>query len=79
VAAGAGRTEVPGTVAEQLPKALYRVTLDSGHEATRDGTSSAFSRVIGCSWRYRRGTFGADGLWSGSDSLTVHRRPSVQR
>jgi len=34
VAAGAGRTEVPGTVAEQLPKALYRVTLDSGHEVT---------------------------------------------
>jgi translation initiation factor IF-1 len=25
---------VPGTVAEQLPKALYRVTLDSGHEVT---------------------------------------------
>jgi translation initiation factor IF-1 len=34
VAAGADRTEVPGTVAEQLPKALYRVTLDSGHEVT---------------------------------------------
>jgi translation initiation factor IF-1 len=34
VAAGAGRTEVPGTVAEQLPKALYRVTLDSGHAVT---------------------------------------------
>ncbi|HEX2312011.1 MAG TPA: translation initiation factor IF-1 [Vicinamibacterales bacterium] len=34
MAAGAGRTEVPGTVAEQLPKALYRVTLDSGHEVT---------------------------------------------
>jgi translation initiation factor IF-1 len=34
VAADAGRTEVPGTVAEQLPKALYRVTLDSGHEVT---------------------------------------------
>ena len=34
MAAGAGRTEVRGTVAEQLPKALYRVTLDSGHEVT---------------------------------------------
>jgi translation initiation factor IF-1 len=34
VAAGRDRTEVPGTVAEQLPKALYRVTLDSGHEVT---------------------------------------------
>ena len=34
MAAGAGRTEVTGTVAEQLPKALYRVTLDSGHEVT---------------------------------------------
>ena len=34
MAAAAGRTEVPGTVAEQLPKALYRVTLDSGHEVT---------------------------------------------
>ena len=34
MAAGAGRTEVPGTVAERLPKALYRVTLDSGHEVT---------------------------------------------
>jgi translation initiation factor IF-1 len=32
VAAAAGGHEVPGTVAEQLPKALYRVTLDSGHE-----------------------------------------------
>jgi translation initiation factor IF-1 len=27
----AGGHEVPGTVAEQMPKALYRVTLDSGH------------------------------------------------
>ena len=34
MAQGAGSTEVPGTVAEQLPKALYRVTLDSGHEVT---------------------------------------------
>jgi translation initiation factor IF-1 len=30
----AGDREVPGTVAEQLPKALYRVTLDSGHQVT---------------------------------------------
>ena len=29
-----GGREVPGTVAEQLPKALYRVTLDSGHAVT---------------------------------------------
>ena len=29
----AGR-EVPGTIAEQLPKALYRVTLDSGRQVT---------------------------------------------
>ena len=26
--------EAPGTVAEQLPRALYRVTLDSGHQVT---------------------------------------------
>jgi translation initiation factor IF-1 len=25
---------VPGTIAGQLPKALYRVTLDSGHQVT---------------------------------------------
>jgi translation initiation factor IF-1 len=30
----AGGREVPGTVAEQLPRALYRVTLDSGHQVT---------------------------------------------
>jgi translation initiation factor IF-1 len=34
MAARTSRTEVLGTVAEQLPKALYRVTLDSGHEVT---------------------------------------------
>jgi translation initiation factor IF-1 len=28
----AGAREVPGVVAEQLPSALYRVTLDSGHQ-----------------------------------------------
>jgi translation initiation factor IF-1 len=33
VTRAAGR-EVPGTIAEQLPKALYRVTLDSGHQVT---------------------------------------------
>jgi translation initiation factor IF-1 len=27
-----GRREVPGVVAEQLPSALYRVTLDTGHQ-----------------------------------------------
>ena len=30
----AGGREVPGTIAEQLPKALYRVALDSGHQVT---------------------------------------------
>jgi translation initiation factor IF-1 len=34
VTRGAGDRELPGTVAEQLPKALYRVTLDSGHQVT---------------------------------------------
>ncbi len=28
----AGAREVPGVVTEQLPSALYRVTLDSGHQ-----------------------------------------------
>jgi translation initiation factor IF-1 len=33
VADGAsGAREVPGVVAAQLPSALYRVTLDSGHQ-----------------------------------------------
>jgi translation initiation factor IF-1 len=27
-----GAREAPGIVAEQLPKALFRVTLESGHE-----------------------------------------------
>jgi translation initiation factor IF-1 len=32
VAGGAaGAREVPGIVSEQLPRALYRVTLESGH------------------------------------------------
>jgi translation initiation factor IF-1 len=34
VTRSAGGREVPGTIAGQLPKALYRVTLDSGHEVT---------------------------------------------
>jgi translation initiation factor IF-1 len=28
----AGAREVPGVVTEQLPSALYRVTLESGHQ-----------------------------------------------
>jgi translation initiation factor IF-1 len=49
VAAGRDRTEVPGTVAEQLPKALYRVTLDSGHEVTAHLSGDArrnFIRIL---------------------------------
>jgi translation initiation factor IF-1 len=34
VARTEGDREVPGTIAEQLPRALYRVTLDSGHQVT---------------------------------------------
>jgi translation initiation factor IF-1 len=34
VTRSAGDRELPGTVAEQLPRALYRVTLDSGHQVT---------------------------------------------
>jgi translation initiation factor IF-1 len=30
--AGAAGREVPGVVTEQLPKALYRVRLESGHD-----------------------------------------------
>jgi len=31
VAGGPAESEVPGVVSAQLPSALYRVTLDSGH------------------------------------------------
>jgi translation initiation factor IF-1 len=32
VTEGTPAREVPGVVVEQLPSALYRITLDSGHE-----------------------------------------------
>jgi translation initiation factor IF-1 len=49
VAAATGGREVPGTVAEQLPKALYRVTLDSGHDVTAHLSGDArrnFIRIL---------------------------------
>jgi translation initiation factor IF-1 len=49
VAAATGGREVRGTVAEQLPKALYRVTLDSGHDVTAHLSGDArrnFIRIL---------------------------------
>ena len=44
-----GAREVPGVVLEQLPNALYRVVLDSGHEvagARGRGPARNFIRVL---------------------------------
>jgi translation initiation factor IF-1 len=37
---------VPGVVVEQLPSALYRVTLDSGHEVVAHATGDPRRRFI---------------------------------
>jgi translation initiation factor IF-1 len=45
----AGDREVPGVVVEQLPSALYRVTLDSGHEVlahVAGGHRGNFVRIL---------------------------------
>jgi translation initiation factor IF-1 len=47
--AGDGRTGVSGTVTAQLPQALYRVVLESGHEVVAHLTGDArrnFVRVL---------------------------------
>lgn len=40
------RRAVPGVVTAQLPSALYRVTLDSGHEVVAHATGDPRRRFI---------------------------------
>ena len=45
----AGRTSVPGTVLEVLPRALYRVAIEGGREVTAhagSGTTRNFIRLL---------------------------------
>jgi len=47
--AGRGGTRLPGTVQAQLPQALYRVRLDSGHLVTahlREDIRKNFIRIL---------------------------------
>jgi translation initiation factor IF-1 len=44
-----GAREVPGIVAEQLPRALYRVVLETGHEVVAHASGDArrnFIRIL---------------------------------
>jgi translation initiation factor IF-1 len=44
-----GSREVPGVVAEQLPRALYRVVLETGHEVVAHASGDArrnFIRIL---------------------------------